>query len=470
MAVVISEPYSVRPTNQLVCFQSHLSEATLRRLLASALAVALGASALLVGVATAAPPAAVPETPAAPAAPAVLPPLNAPVWMCKPGMPGNSCGQDAAGNPTDPAPTGRYADGHPTSLNATNVAANGSTSTEPLPVTSNPGVDCFYIYPTVDLLSNPLLEIGSNPPVRRDTETAVMLTQVGRFAGQCRIFAPIYRQATLLDYLLGQIIRPDFDTGFQDVTQAFDAYWNNDNIDPATGKRRGVVLIGHSQGAGMLTGIVQNRFDGKPAADQLVAAYLMGAEVTVPLGGTTGGENDPVSSFKHIPTCTRAPGAPVPTGCIVAYSANDVPPGATPGGFGTAPDPQHERVCVNPAALLAGSAPGAPTPIKTYLPTQQLLRGNVLLPNGGLTLLFLGHVPPTYPTGYAGYPGRVTGQCSTGTTADGARINWLQVDGLEEIKKPSAVGLGLHGVDLNVTNGDLAALIGAQSVAWNATH
>ena len=455
------------------------------RALASTVSVVLAAAGLLAtglmgGVAHAA----VPSAPAGSGAtlsalplsalplppPGPLPPLRHPVWICKPGLPGNACGQDADGNPTDRALTGRYNDGYATSLDATDVAPDGGTSTEPLPARSDPPVDCFYVYPTVDVVSNPLLRIGSNPPARLDNEVAVALTQVARFAGHCRMFAPLYRQSTLLDGVTAVLVPPDTKTPAQDVRQAFLEYWNHDNVDRSTGKRRGLVLIGHSQGVGMVVGLVKEFFDGKPAAEQLVGLYLPGGDVTVPLGRTEGGGDDPVSTFQHIPVCTRdGADEPIPTGCVTGYASYHRDPSVPPdGGTGTAPDPEHERICINPAAILAGDAPGARTPLHPYLPTRQLLRGNALAPDGGLTLLFGDYRAPDYPTGFFTPPGEVTGQCFSAIGRQG-RLTWLQVNGLEKIMQSNPV-LGLHVFDLNVAAGDLLDLVRAQSKQWAADH
>jgi hypothetical protein len=402
--------------------------------------------------------------------PPPLPPLKEPVWVCKPGMPRNACGQDADGNPTDRALTGRYDDGYSTPLDATAVAADGSKTTEPLPARSDPPVDCFYVYPTVDVVSNPLLRIGSNPPKRLDNEIAVTLTQIARFAGHCRVYAPLYRQSTLLDGITAVLAPPDTATGYEDVRQAFLQYWNHDNIDRSTGKRRGIVFIGHSQGVGMVAKLVTELFDGKPAADQLVGLYLPGGDVTVPLGKTDGGGGDPVSTFQHIPVCTRdSADDPIPTGCVTGYASYHRDPSVPPdGGTGTAPDPQHERICINPAAILAGDAPDARTQIHAYLPTRRLLRGTALAPDGGLTLLFADYRAPDYPTGFFTLPGQVTGQCYSAIGRQG-RLTWLQVDGLEKIAQSNAV-LGLHVFDMNVASGDLLNLIRAQSKEWAAHH
>lgn len=379
--------------------------------------------------------------PGAPAqAEGLLLPLQRPVWLCKPGLPGDVC-------------TGRYPDGHTTDLDAT---VNGVT--EPLGGTQNPPVDCFYAYPTVNLLSNPLLLIGNNPPVARDAEVAVTLTQVGRLTGQCRMFVPLYRQATLTAYVLGALIPQDFETGYQDLKQAFTEYWNTENQG-----RRGVVILGHSQGAGQLIRLLREEFDGKAKSEQLVSAVVLGGDVRVPVGATSGGGSDPGSTFQHLPTCVRpAPSDPMPTGCVVAYSAYDMDPAdVDQAALGRSADPAHEVVCVSPAQLMTGG-----TALRPYLPARKLLKGNALTPNGVLTLLLADYRAPAVPTGFAGYPGQVTGQCAQATGSKG-KVSWLQVDGAEDLKNSSAL-LGLHTFDFNLDSGNLTDLVTAQAAAWTA--
>ncbi|MER7501439.1 hypothetical protein AB0L05_20945 [Nonomuraea pusilla] len=123
-------------------------------------------------------------------------------------------------------------------------------------------------------------------------------------------------------------------------------------------------------------------------------------------------------------------------------------------------------LCVNPAALLAGTAPGATTPLRPYLPTRRLLDGNLLMPGGSLSPI-MGFTPTTYPTGFAAYEDLATGACSQTVTSKG-RLDWLQVNGLDQIKSSSDV-LGLHVLDYNVDAGGLSALVAAQAAAWQPT-
>ncbi|MEW1717968.1 DUF3089 domain-containing protein [Streptomyces sp. NPDC093109] len=424
-----------------------------------------------------------PGTPAAPSATATATttatataaPLARTVWLCKPGLPDNACGQDATGRPT--APGGelltRYPNGGATRLlDDTRYAPDGSSRRVPFTVTGTPPVDCFYAYPTVDLLPNPLLQTGSLPPLRENAHQAVTLTQAARFAGLCRLFVPVYRQVPLTGLLGGIILGTDADltTANADIQQAWDAYWTHDNRDPATGERRGVVVLGHSQGTATATALLQQRFDGRPEARrQLISAVLLGGGIEVPEGRDSGGGSDPGSTFQHIPACHRDTGAPLPVGCVVSYSSYVLPAGSLPPVIGRTAKPGHRVVCVNPAALLRGASADARTPLDLHMPTRRLVGGSALLPGGHLAVPLSSYQLPVLPTAFAHYPDAIQGECTHATDSSGS-ADWLQIGGdLSHFPESAPTSLaGLHVVDFNVALGDLVDLTTAQARDWLA--
>jgi hypothetical protein len=404
-------------------------------------------------------------------------PLASPVWLCKPGMAANPCNQDAAGDPVGTPGTMSYPNnGGGVSLDSTEVTGGSVTGTQPLVDQTDPKVDCFYVYPTVDLTPNPLLQIGSLPPAPQANEMAVMLAQVARLGAQCRLFVPLYRQTTIVGLvangLLGQASYPG--PGFADVQQAWDDYWTNDNIDPTTGQRRGVILLGHSQGSVALETLIQNEIDPNPVERaQIISAVLPGGLVQVPVGAADGGGSDPASTFQNLPACERPAGAPIPVNCVLAWSSYDEPAGTVPGSGSFAPNISagHQALCTNPTAILTGAAPDAATPLDTYMPTQALVQGNILNPGGQVAVPLLGYTLPTYPTGFAHYAGRISGQCTFVTTATG-NASWFEIAGDTSFlpSASSAGSLGLHVTDYNLDLGDLSALLAAQSAMWLANQ
>jgi hypothetical protein len=226
-------------------------------------------------------------------------------------------------------------------------------------------------------------------------------------------------------------------------------------------KGRGVVLIGHSQGALMLTNLIKQAVDRSPAMrKQLVSAVLLGGNVLIPEGQLEGG------SFQNVPACQTA----TDTGCVIAYSsfAKEPPensffgrpnsPLLEPGG---AP-PGTQVLCVNPAQLTQSGSVGALLP---YAPTT---------PFPGT--LGAGSPTPTASTPWVEEQGTYTGQCKHENGA-----SWLQVSLAgsvsEEVKNEllahnelaeELVGpeWGLHLYDVNIALGNLVNTVAIQAQAY----
>ena len=391
-------------------------------------------------------------------------PLAAPVWLCYPGMADNPCGQNADGSAQSTAADGSLQMQYPVAGDAETIGTPDAAYTDD----SASSVDCFYVYPTVDTVPNPLLQVGSIPPTPQDQEMAVTLAQVARFAKTCRLFVPVYRQESLAQVAVGVITglsAGSTSAGEMDVLQAWQYYWTHDNIDPATGKRRGVVLLGHSQGSADVINLIQQEIDGTSEQSQLVSAVLLGGNVQVPIGEPDGeGGEYPDATFQNIPECSNS----TAYGCVVAYSSYDESSGDVPASsalFGRATASGYEIACTNPTALLNGDDPSTNEPFDTYLPTEQLVNGNVLVPDGDLALVLLGFTLPTVDAGFEEYQGALDGQC---TYQDG--VSWLQITGDTGLFPSSSQtsGIGLHVVDYNIDLGDLTALVARQASAWLA--
>jgi hypothetical protein len=228
-------------------------------------------------------------------------------WLCRPGLADDPC---------------------EIPLDTTYVDPDGTTSVE-TPARrpqSKRKVDCFYVYPTVSNQVTPNASASAAPEVR-----SIAKYQAARYSSVCRIYAPLYRQVTFAGFPLGPVVTGD--VAYGDVVAAWNSYLANDN------KGRGVVLIGHSQGTLMLRKLIREHIETNPAVRaRLVGAMLLGGNVMVAKGATTGGD------FQNVPACTQRG----EFGCVVAYSSyvNDPPPVAF---FG------------NPSTDLAGTALGIPT-------------------------------------------------------------------------------------------------------------
>ncbi|MCA9538286.1 MAG: DUF3089 domain-containing protein, partial [Myxococcales bacterium] len=170
-------------------------------------------------------------------------------------------------------------------------------------------VDVFYVHPTTFIetlatANGPLDDMAVNLGVDE-----ALRWQASAFNYAGAIFAPRYRQASLITY--ADDLSGDADAVIaaarRDVLAAFDQYI----ADRSHGRR--FILVGHSQGAEHLVAVLRERIDGKPLAERMVAAYLLGEFV----GRDT---------FAHLEFCA----APGQTGCVISWAT--AREGAAPGG------------------------------------------------------------------------------------------------------------------------------------------
>src|SRR5690606_11858892 len=167
--------------------------------------------------------------------------------------------------------------------------------------------------------------------------------QTARLRKHCKVYAPMYRQITvpaLRARMTGQPMEMDATMNYRDVLAAWNHYLEHENDG------RGVVLVGHSQGAGLLSRLIASEIDGKPVQDRLVSAILSGTSVQVPKGEVVGG------SFKEIPLCETAD----QTGCVITFSTyRDRIPPESGAMFGRNVG-NNVAACTNPANLKGGKA------------------------------------------------------------------------------------------------------------------
>jgi Protein of unknown function (DUF3089) len=198
-------------------------------------------------------------------------------------------------------------------------------------------VDCFYVYPTVDLRFWPASHTNFSDP---GAIARVATDQAARFRYACRVFAPFYRQTTIGTYLQSaEKRRPYREVALSDVVDAFLHYMGQYN-----GGRR-IVIVGHSQGSEMVVELLKRFFDDDPAMrEKLLLALPIGWPLDVKPGQTTGG------TFAHIPQCTERG----ETGCVVTFRT--YPDGETVNAGNGVPPPGRESMCVNPAELAHGTS------------------------------------------------------------------------------------------------------------------
>ncbi|MBS1788328.1 MAG: DUF3089 domain-containing protein [Acidobacteria bacterium] len=348
-------------------------------------------------------------------------------WLCRPGR------QDAC----------------TIDLTTTIVSADGKLKEEKWQGNANAPIDCFYVYPTVSLDTTANSDMNAGPE-----ELNVIKHQFARFGSQCKLYAPLYRQVTLTALRAGMSGKPmsvDRGLAYNDVLDAWNHYLANDN------KGRGVVLIGHSQGSGVLMQLIRNEIDGKPVQDRIISAMLLGMNVAVPKGKDVGG------TFKHMPLCRSAN----QTGCIISYVTfrETVPPPAN-SLFGRAPGEGLEVACTNPAALGGGSAE-----LHAYLGAIRAAGSSAAEPKPWVT--------PAQPikTPFVSVPGLLTAEC-----VQNEKGSYLALKVHGDPKDPRTDDIpgdiliagqvqanwGLHLIDVNVAIGNLVDLVKVQSKAYLA--
>jgi len=353
-------------------------------------------------------------------------------WVCRPDAADDICHSD---------------------LDATRIDADGTLTVEPFEPAEDPSIDCFYVYPTISRDETPNSDWEASP----NEEGYVTLNQAARLRSQCRVFAPVYRQITLTS-LVGRLNgtggepagdEPQIDP-FDDVLDAFRTYMAEDNDG------RGFVLIGHSQGGGMLNELIKTEID--PNADvlaKLVGAYLVGSAIAVPEGEVVGGD------FAHVPLCTGSG----EVGCAMTWATfrSTAPP---PEGslFGYPRGGEGVAGCGNPAAPGGGSAD-----LDSYFPKAggaSILTPEVPTADGRR---WLDESAGEIETPFVHLTDLVSGECTTQ-----GNLRYLEATVHPDPAGPRADDVpgdltpewGLHLVDVNLTMGDIIEQVRLQAEAY----
>lgn len=348
-------------------------------------------------------------------------------WLCRPGR------QDACA----------------VDLTTTVISADGKLTRESWAANSKAPIDCFYVYPTVSNDPTPNSDMIPGPE-----EKGVVKTQFARFGSKCRLYAPMYRQITLtaLRAILGGRPMPvDRNLAYGDVRDAWNYYLEHDN------KGRGVVLIGHSQGSGMLTQLIKSEIDGKPVQSRIVSALLLGTSLPVPKGKDVGG------AFQSMPLCHT----PNQTGCVITYASfrANVPPPAN-SRFGKVPGDNMVSACTNPAALGGGSGV-----LHSYLGSGGSGIVNINEAKAGPWV----NPPQEISTAFVSVPGMLTAECVSDEHGSylavtvhgepaGKRTN--EIVGDVVVNGQVLPEWGLHLIDVNLTMGNLLDIVGQESKAY----
>jgi hypothetical protein len=335
---------------------------------------------------------------------------------------------------------------------ATIVAADGKLSRETWKADPAAPIDCFYVYPTVSTDPG-----GNSDIVAGPEENGVVRAQFARFASQCRLYAPLYRQATLTALRAATTASPiavDLALAYNDVADAWNSYLQRDN------NGRGVVLIGHSQGSGVLTQLIRNEIDGKPAQSRLVSALLLGTNLAVPRGKDVGG------AFQSIPLCRSGK----EVGCVIAYASfrSTVPPPEN-SRFGRVQGEDMMAACTNPAALGGGRGE-----LRAYLAAN----GRSIVGSGSEPRPW---VTPAQPidSPFVSLPGLLTAKCVSNSkgsylevTVHGNPLDPRTDDIGGDVRTNGQVNAswGLHLIDVQLAMGNLIDVVREQARAFGASR
>jgi hypothetical protein len=351
------------------------------------------------------------------------------MWACRPDMEPNVCNSN---------------------LDATLIKSSGERETVIHDRTENPEFDCFYVYPTVLLSGAAQMVDFSEAGVKMVADA--LLPQAARFSRICQIYAPLYRQVGLGTTTDGGVTMTegaDRVLALKDVRDAFAFYLKNFNHG------RKFVLMGHSQGTGMLVEMMKQDIDPENKSDvraRMISALLIGGSVLVPKGEQVGG------SYKNIPLCSK----PGETGCVITYAsfASDKPRAAT-SMFGATTEEGMEVGCTNPATLSGNTG--------RYLGSYfaKRISNASFKPDTAL--------PADLDTPFALYRDLFKGAC---VSKDGA--NYLEIT-IEPVTKEDKrtppwrnaavegpAGMGLHLVDYQIPLEDLIQAV--QKQAANSTQ
>jgi hypothetical protein len=366
------------------------------------------------GCASAATTAAPPASPAGSRAPG--PDAAGIVWLCLPGKANNPC---------------------EATLTTTLIDASGGRTVETMTPKADAPIDCFYLYPTTSKQTSTNADLSIAPEL-----VTIATWQAAPFSKVCKVYAPVYPQLTIAALNSGAVTQDALMTAYNGALAAFDDYMANYN------KGRGIVFIGHSQGAMLLINLLEDRVDTVPEVRKLlVSALLLGGSATTAPDSTTGGD------FTEIPTCAST----TQTGCVVGYSSfGETPPDdavfgrvATALGMIRSPKAGEQLMCVNPTAL------GGAGTMKPLIAASDMPKLTAQPPTPLPTTTFI-----TYPNAY-------TAECKS--NSDGA---WLQVSRIDPAAAaPVLVGTegrtwGLHDFDVSLPLGNLLDLVGAESTAY----
>ncbi len=170
-------------------------------------------------------------------------------------------------------------------------------------------VDVFYVHPT-GFLKRTNWNASLEQEDDSDIPVSVMLAgQASAFNGCGRVFAPKYRQASILAFLLPLLApqRTDayqaLDLAYEDVARAFDYFIEHYN------QGRPFIVASHSQGTHHALRLLAEKIDRTPLYSRLIAAYTIGLGV-------------PKDYFERVFHDIVPCESPTQTGCLITWDTS----------------------------------------------------------------------------------------------------------------------------------------------------
>lgn len=296
---------------------------------------------------------------------------NLAMWVAHPEM-------DEAANPALWLPPTEMHPDAPQQTSDANASDTSSVISEPSnPTTTTAAISTpplsshsdeaaiFFVHPTSYLTG-----ASWNAPLEDATanERAKIFVrgEASVFNGVGEIWAPRYRQAAIGAFLTdSENAKKAIDAAYQDVAAAFDQFL----VEVPDGKP--IILAGHSQGSLHLTRLLKEKVAGRPIANRIVAAYVVGWPVSVAQDLPSMG----------LPTCT----GPDATRCILSWSsfAEPADPGmvletySTSVAFDGKPRGNSKILCTNPLTGTPDSLGAANLNIGTLVPSSDFKTGKI---------------------------------------------------------------------------------------------
>jgi len=179
--------------------------------------------------------------------------------------------------------------------------ADGTPGLETSPNQTELPIDVFFVHPTTFNTQDAWNGSVQDEKLCKTTVESAIRHQASVFNAAGRVYAPFYRQMVYQGFFYETLsqkrdMAQAYHVAYQDVKNAFVWYLENEN------QGRPFILAGHSQGSGHAIHLLKEFVDGKPLADQLVAAYLPGWPV-------------PADTFSVLKPCANA----METGCYASW-------------------------------------------------------------------------------------------------------------------------------------------------------